>query len=172
MRKPRIEVLDRHGHVIDTDVVPDGGRVHVPLMLRDGDEDLISSRSARRRRKVQQRDPEGREAGTYEEEEDSAMRIETDMAPMIVDAFGLTDGLSRPGSRHLHSGRKTLDEVTREVMRDEARRDGVADLCDAWKGGGSDRTIPVKRRTADAIADAWLDGVEDLVSAWSAGRSA
>jgi hypothetical protein len=154
-------------------VLKDGRSIRVEMLAMDagdGDEDLISSRSKHKRRKVQQRDPKGREAGTYEEEEDAV--IETDMAPMIVDAFGLSDGLSRPGSRHLLAGRKTLDhvqQVTRECNVRDAYAESVRSATDAWRGGADDRTIPVKRQTSDATADSWLD-LQEWTAAVSRGQ--
>jgi hypothetical protein len=166
-KKPKIEVFDRHGNVVHDDVIPDGGHVHVPMMLRDADQ-------VRRRRKVQQRDPMGREAGTFEEEEDNkedAMSIDTDAATIVVDGFGRSDlaAMSRPGSRYLHSGRKTLDhvrQVTRRAMVDEAYRDSVAGASNAWRRNVSDREIAVTSNTGDAVRDAYLDQLADLTSAW------
>jgi hypothetical protein len=106
--------------------------------------------------------------------EDAMLHIKTDAPTVLTDALGRSDpaSLSRPGLRYLVAGHKTADhvqQVTREVMRDEARREAVVDASSAWRGGAGDRTIPVKRETGDAVADAWLDGIEDLTSAWSGG---
>jgi hypothetical protein len=63
---------------------------------------------------------------------------------MVVDAFGGTAGLSRPGFRYLHAGHKTVDhavQVSREILRDEAYR-ACMTRRRAWQGvtGTTDRS--------------------------------
>jgi hypothetical protein len=93
--------------------------------------------------------------------------IETDAAPMIVDAFGTTDGLNRPGYRYLHAGHQTYDhgvQVARAHMRDEAYRLHDEEESRRWRG--SDREIPLKHITGDARTDAYLAREEHDTNAW------
>ena len=52
-----------------------------------------------------------------------ALVINTSFPPMVVDAFGGTEGLNRPGARYLVAGHRTMDNAvmtTLAAMRDEA----------------------------------------------------
>jgi hypothetical protein len=71
--------------------------------------------------------------------------ITTSNPSMVVDAFGGTAGLSRPGFRYLHAGHKTVDhavQVSREILRDEAYRAYDAEESRRWQGvtGTTDRS--------------------------------
>jgi hypothetical protein len=62
--------------------------------------------------------------------------IATDAPAMVVDAYGGTDGLSRPGLRYLHAGHRSTDHavaVAADAMRREAHADLIRERCDAWK---------------------------------------
>ena len=101
---------------------------------------------------------------------DQADAITTDSPAVVTDALGDSSiaALSRPGSRFLTGGQKGVDHavrVTQEHMRQQAWADSVAEASNAWKGG-SDREIPLRRQTGDAVADAYLDSVDALESAW------
>ena len=58
-------------------------------------------------------------------------------APMhVVDGQGSTDGLNRPGSRHLIAGKRTTDWariVTANIQRDQARDQMINDMQTAWQ---------------------------------------
>jgi hypothetical protein len=87
----------------------------------------------------------------------------------LVDAFGSTDGLSRPGPRYLTAGSKTKDhavQVTRETERRAARDAAVRELLDAWKTPGSHREVARVHNTGNPVADAYADSVLDLTTAW------
>jgi hypothetical protein len=87
----------------------------------------------------------------------------------LVDSYGTTDGLNRPGYRYLTAGSKTKDhavQVTRETERRAARDAAVQELVDAWKTPGSDREIARVHDTGNPVADAYADSVLDLTTAW------
>ncbi len=57
--------------------------------------------------------------------------------PMLVDAFGGTEGLNRPGARYLVAGHGTVDHAvvtTLAAMRDEAYKAYDEDAQNAWRG--------------------------------------
>ena len=66
-----------------------------------------------------------------------ALVINTSTPPMIVDAFGGTEGLNRPGARYLVAGHRTVDHAvmtTLAAMRDEAYRAYDEEAQNAWRG--------------------------------------
>jgi hypothetical protein len=97
-------------------------------------------------------------------------------APLrVVDAFGNSGlALNRPGPRYLTAGKHTPDHavlVVRDHKCREARDEYVQQLCDAWKGTGTnDREVSRAHNTGDARIDAYLDSVADLTTAWSRRR--
>ncbi len=87
----------------DERLLKDGRSARVPLYMRDGVTPLQRAVMDSKQRTV----------------------ITTSNPSMVVDAFGGTAGLSRPGFRYLHAGHKTVDhavQVSREILRDEAYR--------------------------------------------------
>src|SRR5262249_21212760 len=95
----RLRYIDRDGRLVDDSValdgrgvIRDGYGVRVPMEVMDAERRRVAGDA--RRRKVVARDPMGRVASTYEEEEEDA----------VNDAarFGLTDayGLHKPGYRY------------------------------------------------------------------------
>jgi len=111
----------------------------------DPDFDEFEEDGARRRRRVQTRDPQGREAGTFEEEDRA-----------FAD--------HRPGFRQVTAAdRAKVDDAYLEMCRD---------LCDAWKTPDQ-RAVDHARSTADACpagvdprAWAYNQMVRDLTDAW------
>ena len=100
-----------------------------------------------------------------------ALVINTSTPPMIVDAFGGTDGLNRPGARYLVAGHRTVDhavQATLLVMRDQAYADAEIEASNAWMA--DDREIEVKRVTGDARADALLAYDDYMNNAWRRGK--
>ena len=66
-----------------------------------------------------------------------ALVINTSTPSMIVDAFGGTEGLNRPGARYLAAGHRTVDHAvmtTLAAMRDEAYRAYDQEAQNAWRG--------------------------------------
>jgi hypothetical protein len=126
----------------DSEVVKDGDRVRVPLMLRDGEPARLSDAQldalpgwqrdailAHRARVAV--DASARAARAFSDE------IATDTPATVVDAFG-GDGLAlrRPGARYLHAGLKSTDHAlhaVRAMQRQEAYLQAKQDLQDAWR---------------------------------------
>jgi hypothetical protein len=123
----------------------DGRRIRVPMMMRDSADGLT----------------------------DLQRSVRDHFAPArVVDAFGNSGlALSRPGARYLTAGTRTPDHaalVMRDHERREARDEYVQQLCDAWKGTGTnDREVARVHDTGDAVRDAYLDSVADLTTSWS-----
>jgi hypothetical protein len=138
------EILDRHGRVVEDDVIPDGGRLRVSMMMKDGMSE------------VQRAVAEDAEARRFP----------------VVDAFGRPAG-QRPGACYLRTAPHTTDhakQVMADHMRREARDQHVADLQDGWKNGTSDREIARRiHNTGDARTDAYLDQKYDLENSWHRG---
>ncbi len=144
--------MPKRQHDTDDDVfderglLRDGGRIRVPMMMRDADGLTDLQRSVR-----------------------------DHFAPArVVDAFGDAGaGLHRPGSRYLVAGAGTVDhakQVMADHMRREARDQHVADLQDAWKANNTnDREVARVHDTGDARTDAYLDQKFDLENAWHRG---
>lgn len=103
---------------------------------------------------------------------DSVQReiAESTNATLAVDEYGGTSRLNQPGFVRLAPAKGTFDEgvhIARNAMVDEAYRDNIKDMNDAWRGPNiSAREIPVTRNTGEAVADAYLDSVDDLSNAW------
>jgi len=128
-------------------VLSDGGRIRVPMMMRDSDDGLTALQRS----------------------------VRDATAPLrVVDAFGNSGlALSRPGARYLTAGTCTPDHaalVMRDHLRREARDEYVAALQSAWKNGTNDREVARVHDTGDAVRDAYLDSVADLTTAWSRRR--
>jgi len=63
--------------------------------------------------------------------------IYTSTSLMVVDAFGGTEGLNRPGACYLAAGHRTVDHAvltTLAAMRDEAYRLYDEEAQNAWRG--------------------------------------
>jgi hypothetical protein len=135
-------------------VLSDGGRIRVPMMMRDSDDGLTALQRS----------------------------VRDATAPLrVVDAFGNSGlALSRPGPRYLAAGEHTSHHavlVMLDHQRREARDQYVADLQDAWKGNNTARGTrsqdsaprgPVYdavegQRVKDA---AYAEMVNELVTAW------
>jgi len=102
------EILDRHGRLVEGDIIPDGGRLRVSMMMKD-------SMSP-----VQRAVAEDSEARRFP----------------VVDAFGRPAG-RRPGACYARPAPEDSPEraaqITREFMRQEAYQDSVKEMCDAWR---------------------------------------
>jgi hypothetical protein len=166
------EILDRHGRLVEGDIIPDGGRLRVSMMMKD-------SMSP-----VQRAVAEDAEARRFP----------------VVDAFGRPAG-RRPGACYLRPAADGSPEraaqIARDHMRQEAYEDSVRDLEDAWRqpsptspaeprasvtGSGGARgqmRIPDERQDcvprtmsladAQAIRDAaYEQSVRELTDAWKA----
>ena len=99
--------------------------------------------------------------------------LKTDSPTVVLDGFGRLAG-SRPGHCYLHSGSQTVDhaaQVTAEMNCRNARDEMIQEMTDAWKQSAntSDREVPRKHSTGDAVRDAYLDSVEDLTTSWARG---
>jgi hypothetical protein len=124
----------------------DGGRIRVPMMMRDDDGLTDLQRSVR-----------------------------DHFAPArVVDSFG-NDGLAlhKPGARYLTAGAGTGDHarlVTADAIRADAYADSVRAACDAWRGpNASDREVARMHNSCDARTDAYLDQKYDLENSWHRG---
>src|SRR5262245_49733895 len=120
-------------------VVKDGRSLRVPLTMMDSMQRAVAERGRhaddKRRRKVVQRDPQGREQGTFEEEEDD--EIKTDAAVTVCDALG-RDGLylHQPGFRFLHGGTCNTGSavlLAQDRAREGARDKWITETCGAWR---------------------------------------
>ena len=84
-----------------------------------------------------------------------ARAINTSNPPMVVDAFGGTEGLNRPGARYLAAGHRTVDhavQTTLAAIRDEAYRAYDEEAQNAWRGSAPTDAAPT-RDTETAYAD-------------------
>src|SRR5580693_1513565 len=91
--KKKFEIYDRHGNLIeddDSEVLKDGQRLRVPLYLADSMDPLQRSVA----------EHSARTGGDRILRRATRAEITTDASPMVVDAFGGTDGLHRPGARY------------------------------------------------------------------------
>ena len=137
MRRHRM--YDKHGNLIDDDVLPDGGKVVVPMRFADA----------------------------WHREMHAHL---TDSPAVVTDALGDSSvaALSRPGSGFVTGGTRGVEfaqRITADHMRAEALADSIRETSNAWKGSTNDREVPVKRRSDDPVADAYLDQVADLENA-------
>lgn len=132
----KFEIVDRHGNPVDDDIIPDGGRLRVPMMARDGLSDI-------------QRAIMDAKAARFD---DTAARHQP--GPIYCDTAGLerkarayadsvrdlTEAWRTPPS--LPDAWKTNNMSDREVARlhitGDAKRDAyldyVEDLTSAWQG--------------------------------------
>jgi hypothetical protein len=126
----------------------DGGRIRVPMMMRDSADGLTELQRS----------------------------VRDHFAPVtLVDSFGNSGlALHKPGARYLIAGAGTGDHarlVTADAIRTDAYADSVRAACDAWRGpNASDREVARVHDTGDAVRDSYLDQVHDLTTAWSRGR--
>ena len=106
------EIIDRHGRVVPDDddpVLRDGQTLRVPLHMRD--HETLS--------------PQQREVMA-----DKAARLSLDEA---AKRFGLDDGLAlhKPGQRF------STDQAANDA-REEARRESIDEMCNAWRKPAAD----------------------------------
>jgi hypothetical protein len=141
----KFEIVDRFGNPVDDDVdiLPDGGKLRVPMMLRDADT-LTPMRLAQ--------DAVARRFG---------LRHALDLhqpGPRFC-----TDAAANDAKRQAY-----LDSV-RDLT--EAWRNPPPSASDAWKTNNmSDREVARVHNTGDPVRDAYLDQVADLTSAWQRRR--
>jgi hypothetical protein len=146
----RYEEYDYEDAFDERGVLPDGGRVRVPMQFMDSVQ-----------RAVRERFGNVSIDGVYG----------ANARTVVVDGLGRPAG-HRPGACYLRTAPHTTDHaiaVTRDQLRREAYDQFVAELQDAWRGGTSDREVARKHRTGDAVRDAYLDQIDDLQNAWARG---
>ena len=154
------EILDRYGRIVEGDVIPDGGRLRVSMMMKDGMSEL------------QRAVAEDAEARRFP----------------VVDAFGRPAG-QRPGACYQRPAPDGTPEraaqIARDQMRQEAYAQSVLDLEDAWRKplatppiepranitGDRERRddVPPTMSLADAQAirdAAYEQSVQELTGAW------
>jgi hypothetical protein len=143
----RYAEYDDDDNLDENGLLKDGRSVRVPMMMRDSHDGLT----------------------------DLQRSVRDATAPLrVVDAFGNSGlALNKPGSRYLTAGKHTPDHAVL-VVRDhecrEARDEYVQQLCDAWKGTGTnDREVARVHNTGDARTDAYLDQKYDLENSWHRG---
>ena len=90
--------------------------------------------------------------------------------PLIVNSFGTTDGLNKPGFRYLKFDERSADHarpVTLDAMRQEAYRDYDERAANAWR---RDATPDAPRQdgapTQDAREAAYAAYDFEQASAW------
>jgi hypothetical protein len=134
------------------DVLRPGERLHVPMYLKDsGDawrEDMHRHLG---------------DAGA------DTLVINTSGPPMVVDVFGGTGALNRPGARYAAAGDRTVDHAvltTLAVMRDEAYRLYDQESQSAWRGNESADAAP----TPDTVEAAYADYDREMSDAWRKTR--
>ena len=98
-----------------------------------------------------------------------ALAITTNFPPMIVDAFGGTEGLNRPGARYLVAGHRTVDHAvltTLAAMREEAYKAYDLEAQNAWRGNALTDAAP----TLDTVEAAYADYDREMSDAWRKTR--
>jgi hypothetical protein len=153
-------MLDADGRVIDDDAfdenggLKDGRSIKLPVRLFDSAGCIVDD-AFRRRKKVTQRDPRGREISTFEEEEDDAM-----------------DKRRNDG----HSKEEILRTVHDVVCR-EARAEMIDHQVNAWRGpdykpptpaapGKPSAPLQDVTMARDAVENARNEMIADTCSAW------
>jgi hypothetical protein len=146
------DALDANG------IVKDGHTVRVPMFMRDSV------------------DAWRNEMAAYFAAQDAARGATSDVTtidpsspPMVVDAFGGTAGLGRPGARYLAAGHRTVDHAVLTalaVMRDEAYRAYDQEAQNAWRVNARIDATP----TRDAVEQAYLDYDREVSEAWRKAR--
>jgi hypothetical protein len=164
------EILDRYGRIVEGDVIPEGGRLRVSMMMRDGMSEL------------QQAVAEVSEARHFP----------------VVDGLGRPVG-RRPGACYLRPAPDGSPEHAAQIasdrMRREAYADSVKELTDAWRqpsptppveprvhvGGGARGQMRVPDERQDAVPrgpvydvvegqrvkdEAYRAMVDELTTAW------
>ena len=100
---------------------------------------------------------------------DDTLVIDASAPPMIVDAFGGTEGLCRPGARYLAAGHRTADHAvmtTLGAMRDEAYQAYHLEAQSAWRGNALTDAAP----TLDTVEAAYADYDRQMSDAWRKTR--
>jgi hypothetical protein len=98
-----------------------------------------------------------------------AFVINTSTPSLIVDAFGGTGGLNRPGARYLVAGPRTVDravQATLVAMRDEAYKAYDEEAQNAWRANAPADAA----QTRDAVEQAYLDYDREMSEAWRNAR--
>jgi hypothetical protein len=92
---------------------------------------------------------------------------------MVVDAFGGTAGLNRPGARCLAAGHGTVGhavQVTLAAMREEAYRLYDQEAQNAWRGNNKLEWVPDCKTDAlpavDALEQAYAEYDQMMAEAW------
>ena len=108
-----------------------------------------------------------------------ALVINANSPPMVVDAFGGTEGLNRPGARYLVASHRTTDHVrlvTLAVMRDDAYKTYDEEAQNAWRGetGTTDPGVADRKPDAmpviDAVEQAYAEYDKEMAEAWRIGK--
>ena len=98
-----------------------------------------------------------------------ALVINTSSPPRVVDAFGSTEGLNRPGARYLIAGHRTVDHAvltTLALMRDEAYKAYDQESQNVWRGNALTDVVP----TGDTVEAAYADYDREMSEAWRGAR--
>jgi hypothetical protein len=133
-------------------ILKDGERLRVPLQLMDAVQHDVAATCV----------PLGEDAMPQDQK-----------TTVVLDGLGRLAG-SRPGHCYLHSGANTTDhavQITAEMNCRNARDEMIQEMTDAWRqrANTSDREVPRKHSTGDAVRDAYLDQIDDLQNAWARG---
>ena len=105
--------------------------------------------------------------------------INTSSPPMVVDAFGGTEGLNRPGARYLAVGHRTVDHAvmtTLAAMREDAYKTYDEEAQNAWRGetGTTDPSVADRKPDAmpviDAVEQAYAEYDKEMADAWRIGK--
>jgi hypothetical protein len=135
------EIVDRYGNPVeDDDILADGGRLRVPMMMRDGLSDVQRSVAAAAR------------VGF----DDTLARHQSGPVP-LTDRAGL-DAKARAYADSV----KDLTEAWRNPPPSASDAWKTNNM--------SDREVARVHNTGDPVRDAYLDGVADLTTAWSRRR--
>lgn len=129
---------DEHG------LLKDGHRIRVGMMMRDAGYGW----RAKMHKHFQAQDGGGE------------LVINTSAPPMVVDAFGGTEGLNRPGARYLATGSRGAGhavQVTLAHLRDEAYAEYDRHDSEAWRQPARDAVcVPMNNNNkTDSMADVY-----------------
>ena len=136
MARQNYEIVDRVGNPVDDDILPDGGRLRVPMMARDGLSDI--------------------QRGVIEDKmcrfDDSAARHQP--GPVYYDRSAAMEAYERAKAEAQDAWRTPSAPAADHAVT-EAKTDNM-----------NDREVARVHDTGDPVRDAYLDGITDLTSSW------